>query len=289
MIEYGIESKIANATSANNGWSKPEEYDLGTPLDRKILDKKLDNNEVVSVSDGLSIIAADMFEVNHPDLSYDEKAKEEYVREIEGKGAAYGKWFYFPWSKELVHYPLRDDHLQLRTARNRNLITQEEQQILYASTLAIFGLSVGSNVVDRLVISGIGSKLILADPDTIDATNLNRISASISDLGSYKVDFVAKRVSQVDPYIEQVHFRESVTSEGLASISTEHRPDILFDEVDDLSAKAESRLQASKSAIPVIMATDLGDKSIVDVERHDQKETKPFNGRLDDRYVNALL
>src|SRR3989338_1303193 len=39
-----------------------------------------------------------------------------------------GEWFYFPWNKLLVHYLEDELHQELRTARNKNLITTEEQE-----------------------------------------------------------------------------------------------------------------------------------------------------------------
>ena len=39
-----------------------------------------------------------------------------------------GSWFYFPWSNLLIHYLQEKEHLELRTGRNKNLISVEEQR-----------------------------------------------------------------------------------------------------------------------------------------------------------------
>ena len=189
----------------------------------------------------------------------------------------------------LVHFPPVEEHRRLKTSRNRNLITEDEQRILYASSLAIFGMSVGSNVVEKLVLSGIGGKLILADPDKIEPTNLNRITGGFSEVGAKKVDYVARKISESDPYIEQVHIKNYIDEYSLSAITEEHHPNVFIDEVDDLPAKVSIRLEGSKSTVPVLMATDLGDKSIIDIERHDQKVVKPFNGRLKTSHIDAIL
>lgn len=288
-MEQSLESKLANVDTRSNTWHQPEEFDLRDPSDRRILERKFDSNQVSNVHDALENIAEDLSKVEEPGQDDGEVRLSQHYQDIVGKGPEYGRWFYFPWSQELVHFPPIDDHRRLRTARNRNLITAEEQQALYASSLAIFGMSVGSNVVEKLVLSGIGGKLILADPDAIEPTNLNRINGSFTDVGSKKVDYVARKISEVDPYIEQVHIKERVDSGTLAEITSTHRPDVLIDEVDDLAAKVAIRQAGSASAKPVLMATDLGDKSIIDIERHDLKQTKPFNGRLKDSQVQAIL
>lgn len=46
---------------------------------------------------------------------------------------------------------------RLRTFRNRNLITVGEQSVLSEARVAVLGLSVGSNVVDQFVQTGIGA------------------------------------------------------------------------------------------------------------------------------------
>jgi len=270
-------------------WTKPEEYDLSNDADRRILEKKFDGNEVASVIDRVDLVANELFSIDNPSVEEDDPVRFEYVDELLGQGSSYGRWFFYSWSGELVHFPGKEDHRRLRTARNRNLVMEEEQRLLYASTLAVFGMSVGSNVVDQLVLSGIGGKLILADPDTIEPTNLNRINGTFRDVGSSKVDKVARKISEVDPYIEQVHIKERVNGDVLSEIIELHQPDLLIDEVDDLRAKVAIRIEGSACGVPVLMATDLGDKSIVDVERYDLDKAKLFNGRLKEKVIATII
>jgi tRNA A37 threonylcarbamoyladenosine dehydratase len=283
-----LEREISLRKSNDLGWSKPEEFDLRDKTDRTILARRFEAGSIDTVKDGLDLIAENLYGVEHPNELNNEASRRSYVDEVVNQSLNYCRWFYFPWTKELIRYPEIDNHRRLRTARNQNLITQAEQQRLYSATLAIFGLSVGSHVVENLVLSGIGGKLILADPDAIEPHNLNRLNADLADVGVLKVDHIAKKISKIDPYIEQVIIKEAVDMDSLSEITESHRPNIMFDEVDNLSAKALIRLEAKKSKIATVMATDLGDRSLIDIERHDLKDTKPFNGRIKKTEVDAL-
>ncbi len=288
-MAQSFESKfISNVQEQRALWTAPEEYDLSSGIDRKILDRKFDDNAVLAITDRIHIIANELFTVTYPDQESDENSREQFVDDITNQGLQYGRWFYFPWKKELVHFPDIETHRKLRTARNKNLINDEEQSKLYEATIAIFGLSVGSNVVSKLVLTGIGGKLILADPDVIEPTNLNRIEGSFTDVGSSKVDFVARKISEADPYINQVHIKDKVDQETLGAVTDTHHPDIFIDEVDDLTAKIYIREEGLRSETPVLMATDTGDKAIIDVERYDQDNTLPFNGRLRGKDLDGI-
>ena len=288
MIKDYLKSAELQDLPNTRDWSSPDEFDLTNKSDQAILKKYLDDGAVDVICDPIELVAENLYKIDFPDKLDDEASKIKYVHDLVVQGEKYGNWFYFPWSKELVHYPSRNDHMRMRTSRNRNLITEEEQRTLYAATLAIFGMSVGSHVVDSLVLSGIGGDLILADADIIEPPNQNRLHADYTDVGVSKVDHVAKRVSKIDPYIKQTVIKSAVDGESLSEIAELHHPQIMFDEVDDLAAKASIRLQAEKSGIATVMATDLGDKSLIDVERHDLKITRPFNGRLTRKEVELL-
>ena len=281
---------IDNNVSSSLGWKEPESFDLSDAVDKKVLQTRFDQNKISTVIDGVRYIADELFEITHPDSKDDKTLKEDFVNEVSNQQLKYGKWFLFPWAGgQLVRYPNLNEHRLLRTARNRELITSEEQLKLYEASIAVMGLSVGSNIVDKLVTTGIGGKLILADMDEISPTNLNRISGDFTDVGSKKVDYLARKISKIDPYIEQVHYREGVDADALEEIAELHKPEIIFDEVDQLAIKALIRSVALKNKIAVMMATDVGDKSLFDVERYDlDQQPKPFLGRLSNSQIKRM-
>lgn len=282
-------SLLAEQTKETTNWSEPLEYYLGDDADVEKAKKLLESGSVQSVIDNLVHIAKDMHDLYYPSEQANQERRDEYIGRILEQGAAFGRWFYFSWSKEFIHYPDKDNHRALRTSRNRMLITAEEQSRLYDSTIAVFGLSVGSNVVERLVASGIGGRLIIGDMDIIEPSNLNRINSPFMDVGLSKVDATAKKISEIDPYIEQIHLSNGVDAQNIHEVIATYRPDILIDEIDDLSVKAILRQVAMQNGIPLIMATDVGDKSIVDIERYDLGGAKPFNGTMNQEDFRAMI
>jgi sulfur carrier protein ThiS adenylyltransferase len=77
-------------------------------------------------------------------------------------------------------------------------------RILRAATVGIAGCGgLGSNAAASLVRAGIG-RLILVDPDVVEASNLNRQYYFTEDIGMPKVDALARRLRAVNPRIELV-------------------------------------------------------------------------------------
>lgn len=283
-----LASRLRDLQRPKGLWAAPLKFDPHCAKDRGNLEALLDSGQVSRVIDRLALIAKGLFELREPSERHDDVAEAAFVEEFAAHGETYGQWFFFPWSRELVRYPEREDHRALHTYRNRDLITVNEQLRLYEATIAVCGLSVGSNVVESLLRSGIGGTLILGDMDSIEPANLNRIVGTFLDVGVTKLDLVARRVSTTDPYIDQFHLSAGVTIEGLAQIHAERPIDLIIDEVDDLSIKAGIRQFGYDRRIPVLMATDVGDRSVIDIERYDQKRVHAFNGRLNKRDLGRL-
>jgi molybdopterin/thiamine biosynthesis adenylyltransferase len=118
---------------------------------------------------------------------------------------------------------------------------------------------------------------------------LNRIKAVYSEVGVHKVDVLAKRVSETDPYIEQVHIKEGLNEVNLTSILEEHNPHVLVDEIDDLGMKIKIRNLARQYRKPVIMATDNGDNAILDIERYDTDQNQQaFEDRIPEEILTKI-
>ncbi len=272
----------------DRGWRDPEFFDLGTRTGRKDLQLALNAGLVREVVDPMDIFVENLCDYEHPGTTGNSAECDSYCAEVRKQGDEFGKWVLFPWSGNLVHYPDKEDHRKLRTARNRDLITPEEQNKLLGKTVAVFGLSVGSNAVDAMLRSGIGGKYVIGDMDVLELPNLNRINATYEQLGLSKVDLLAQRISEVDPYIEQVHFRDGY------SIDVNHRlmaesPDIIIEEVDNMSVMALLRIFARNHGVPLVSGTDIDLRSIIDIERYDRNGTRMFNGRLSDKDIRKLL
>ena len=173
----------------------------------------------------------------------------------------------------------------MRTNRNRNLITLIEQKKLEKSTIGIIGLSIGSAFARNFVQQGIARNLKLVEFDSLETTNLNRIYAMIADLGSLKLQIIAKQIYDLDPYWRLDFNTRGINTRNLHNfLMGSERVGLIFEAIDDLKMKIRLRLAARKYHIPVVMFTNLGDRVMVDIERYD----KDKNLKLFKRYVDAF-
>ena len=89
----------------------------------------------------------------------------------------------------------------VRLDRNRNNITTREQARLGALRIGVAGLSVGHVIAHTLAAQGLCGQLRLADFDHLELSNLNRVPATVFDLGLNKADVAARRIAELDPYL----------------------------------------------------------------------------------------
>jgi len=189
----------------------------------------------------------------------------------------FGRWFYYPWLNQLIHFLPDEQHQELRTGRNQNLITKEEQKNYYNSTVGILGMSVGSHVAIVLAMTGGAKHLKLADPDTLSGDNLNRIRNGFQNVGVKKVVLVARQVFEFNPYTEIEIFNDGLTEGNLENfLSGNSKLDVLVEEMDNPYLKLKVRYRAKELQIPIVMAADNGDGNIVDVERFDITPNYPI-------------
>lgn len=191
-------------------------------------------------------------------------------------------YVYYPWNAVAVHIPAEEIFQELRTARNRNLITRPEQEKFRKAHVGIIGLSVGSNVLHALVLGGGPKYLSIADYDVIEITNLNRLRAPLWALGMNKTEYAARTVWELDPFAELSLWQKGVRHEDMERFLTNPRLDVFVDEMDSLDLKIFARELCKRERIPVVMATDNGDSVIIDVERYDEDENYPIlHGRVE--------
>lgn len=287
-------SELIGASQAVIGWESPQLFDLNKSEDKAALAALVTAGKVHTYSDHIDLAIEELYHIEHPS-QIDATDEAEYKAFTEGFGNGdtdlYGLWVFYPWSMSLVHFPTQEDLNRLRGSRNRNLITDQERLRLKDNkTILILGLSVGSNVVDSLLMQGVGSDYVLADMDSLGPTNLNRIRASYDQLGVHKVDVVAKKISELDPFLGQVHYKDGVTEANLEDMLAHHKPSIIVDEMDSLKMKVLVRLRAKELGIPVLMATDDGDDILLDIERYDLDQAQPIlHGILPQHVIDLIM
>ena len=188
-------------------------------------------------------------------------------------------WVYYPWRNAVVRILGPAAFRALRTDRNRNKITRDEQIELGSRVIGVVGLSVGHAIAYTLAMEGLCRELRLADLDVIELSNLNRIPASVLDLGINKAVVAGRRIAELDPYLPVRVVESGLTEAGMEEFVT--GLDLVVEECDSLDMKVALRACARRHRVPLIMETS--DRGLLDVERYDLEPDRPlFHGLLGD-------
>lgn len=198
----------------------------------------------------------------------------------------YGTWVHYPWSGRLVRVLEEPDFRELRTSRNRNKITAEEQERLRAARVGVLGLSVGAATAITLAMEEVGGEFVLADFDRLSLSNMNRLRAGVHDVGVQKTVLTARAIVEMNPYARVRVFSDGVHDENIDAFLDDPRLDVLFEECDDLYLKLKIRERARELRIPVLMETS--DRGLFDVERFDLEPERPILHGLAEVRAEAL-
>lgn len=242
----------------------------------------LRSNSTVFISDEIFSQVSDLIKANHPEsqLTKDQLGLrvEEFFAEIESD--KYGNWFYYPWKNVLVHLLPEEDFIKVRTIRNNYKITPLEQELLAKKKVGIVGLSVGQSVALAMALERSCGEMRLADFDTLELSNLNRIKAGVTSLGVEKLVIAAREISEIDPYLKLTLYREGVHEGNVEDFLTRDGVlDLVVDECDSFDIKILLREKAKSHRIPVMM--DTSDRGMLDIERYDiEPDRKIFHGFL---------
>ncbi|RYE15176.1 MAG: hypothetical protein EOP34_04205 [Rickettsiales bacterium] len=238
--------------------------------DRNVYISLLEKNMVSFVNDEIYEQLKELIKIENPSKSFNEDDLEKLIfKHIKDtKLEEYGVWVYYPWIKHLVHTLDEEEFIKVRTNRNQHKITSEEQEVLNKKKIGIIGLSVGHSVALTLAVERVCGELRLADFDTIELSNLNRIRTGVKHIGIKKAIVVAREVSEIDPFIKIKIYEEGINNYNLHNfLCEEGHIDILVEVCDNISIKIESRYAAKKSKICVLM--DTNDRGMLDIERFD--------------------
>ena len=252
--------------------------------------EELKSNPQVRICDEILSQIEDLIKGNHPDEQLTkpqlkEKAQD-FLKKIDPD--KYGCWVYYPWKYSLVHLLPKDDFIKVRTLRNHYKITPSEQQELSQKKIGIVGLSVGQSIALTMALERSCGEMRLADFDTLELSNLNRLKAGVTSLGIEKLMIAAREISEIDPFIKLTLFREGITEENIDSFLLDGGPlDLVIDECDSFDIKLLIRERAKSVCIPVMM--DTSDRGMLDVERFDlEPDRKIFHGLLGEVDLNAI-
>ncbi|MBR2051217.1 MAG: tRNA threonylcarbamoyladenosine dehydratase, partial [Bacteroidales bacterium] len=122
-------------------------------------------------------------------------------------------------------------------SRTQLLVGEEGVKKLANSHVLVVGLGgVGAYAAEQLARAGIGNMTIV-DCDTVNVTNKNRqLLALESTLGRPKVEVMAERIRDINPYIEVIPINQYLKDQPIIDLM-EQKFDFVVDAIDTLAPK----------------------------------------------------
>ncbi len=245
--------------------------------------QELKSSSTIHTIDAIDSQVMDLIKANHPEIQFTKNELDKLVDDffIKNDRDLYGNWIFYPWKNTLVHILGEEEFIRVRTLRNNYKITPSEQKELSKKKVGIVGLSVGQSIALAMALERSCGEMRLADFDTLELSNLNRLKAGVTSLGLEKVVIAAREISEIDPYLKITLFREGIHEGNIEEfLGGNGKLDLLVDECDSLDIKLLLREKAKQAQIPVMM--DTSDRGMLDVERFDLEPDRPiFHGMLD--------
>ncbi len=275
-LTHILQKGSSHVNSLNSGYL-PVFFRIESHTDHQALQKLMESNPAISVYDGIEGQLAELVKAANPTrrLSAGEltDAVKKHLSGVQSE--EYGVWVYYPWSGRLVHILDEKEFIELRTSRNLYKITREEREILSKQKIGVIGLSVGQSIAVTMAMERTFGEIRLADFDTLELTNMNRIRTGLHNLGVSKVVLAAREIAEIDPFLKVVCFTEGITEENINDfLLKDGKLNILIDECDSIDVKIYARVRAKEHRIPVVM--DTSDRGMVDIERFDLEPERPL-------------
>jgi hypothetical protein len=266
-----------NAAQELSAVHHPVFFRLGKEEEHLAFEQLCSSDAVSFVHDEIMSQLKELMKCKHPSKALaDEELNtliSQHLNSIEPD--KYGVWVYYPWNRSVVHLLDEEEFVTVRTNRNQLKITPEEQATLQQKTIGIIGSSVGQSIALTLATERSCGALRLADFDSLELSNLNRIRAGVTSLGLLKVVITAREIAEIDPYIKVKIYGEGINQGNINSFLNEDgKLDIMVEVCDNIDMKVYSRLQAKAAGIPVVM--DTNDRGMMDIERFDLEPDRPI-------------
>ncbi len=209
-----------------------------------------------------------------------QEAVEKHLNGIDIK--EFGVWVYYPWRNIVVHLLGEHEFAEVKTNRNRNKITIEEQQILTRKKIGVIGLSVGQSVATTIAMEKIVGTMRLADFDKLDLSNCNRIRTGVFNINVSKVILTAREIAELDPFIKVECFSNGINENNIDEFigtNNQDKLDVIIEECDSIDIKVLARMKAKQNNIPLVM--EMSDRGMIDIERYDlEPEYEMFHGKV---------
>jgi hypothetical protein len=262
-------------TTTAPSW-RPTIFDPADAEDRRQLDELVSSGRVFQTSDTLRMQLRDLAAARCPGDIGESDGIDEILAGV--PLSEYGRWVYYPWSGRLVRLLPPDEFRELRLDRNRPKSVPAETARLVGFTVGVAGLSVGNVIALTLALEGTVGHIRLADFDTLELSNMNRIRAGVHDIGLAKPVIAAQQIAELDPYLG-VSVLGGIGPENVEEFmlgGPELGPPLnaLIDQCDSMNTKFLLREWTRSLRLPVLMNTS--DRGMLDVERFDLEPARPF-------------
>ncbi len=287
-MELSLSQKLSTAAHTENSIYKPEIFNATIPSDQKKIENLFGEQKIVYVINDLESQEKELQVTRHPELMKQAMSLHETSRGSERQKIDGGRWIYYPWRRTIVHCLPPENYETVRLARNRDLITVEEQEKVRDARISVLGLNVGYSGAIALALGGVGSHFDLVDLDTLSLTNLNRFTAGLCDIGINKAVLAARHMYELNPYLDIEVHEQGLSADGLNNFFNNARPDVIIEEMDALKLKLLVRYAAKERKIPVAMVTGNGNEVILDIERYDTEQPELLNGLLDEEVRSKI-
>ena len=136
---------------------------------------------------------------------------------------------------------------------------------------------VGSWVVEGLARSAIG-KITMIDLDHLSESNVNRQLHALTDtLGKSKVDALAERIAQINPYCVVTRVEEFIDPDNVATLIPVGQFDYVIDAIDNTRAKTALVVHCRANHIPLVTIGSAGGQvdptriAVCDLSRTEQE------------------
>jgi molybdopterin/thiamine biosynthesis adenylyltransferase len=237
------------------------------------------------------------------------------LSEMQGNRLDYGFYAYYPERNDLVRFCPPYWHRVVAVASSSKLLADPENALSWAeirnlfenTTIAVAGCSVGSSVINSIVMDLRPKNIKIADKSAYKMENVNRVRLSYYDMVNSqakksstvdlslknKAKVVAGQLYSIDPFLNVHVFEEGVNAENikefLDGIGGDTKTDIVVEEIDDPRIKILIREEARKRGLPVIMATDVGSAVQLDILRYDKDKNLPLTWGIGDDVLKEKL
>lgn len=282
-----ISTQLKNRASIASNGSDVQFFYLKKEADQLALSELLSLHPECIVVNTIQQQLKDLIKLEHPALQLSEAQYSEKIAEkLNGQSEdSFGVWVYYPWRNTLVHLLDEDDFVKVRTIRNAYKITLEEQEILRRKKIGIVGLSVGQSVAMTIALERVAGEIRLADFDTLELSNMNRLRTGAQHIGLMKAEIVKREIAEIDPFIKVKLYLDGVTRDNIMDfLTSDGGLDLVVEECDSPDIKLLIRKKCQPLGIPVVM--ELSDRGILDIERYDVDRNYPI---LHDRISKELL